>query len=257
MLNAGQQTSVTTAVTGGLATTTGGFIGEATAGSFVAGTGNHVNISTRSITHDDRTRRSWTYTFVAPATPGVVELTSCGMASNGSGSSGDKFSFNGFDPNATVGTPVRVYVLPTGVTNFGAGCADGYGNIPVLGAPSAPTVGNGSFGFQLAGAAPGSLAFLLYGFNPPGFPGLNLGALFGITGCTGYVANPLSTATAFTSAGNAMRAEGSCSFPFPLPNSPAYLGFAIDVQGACMDNSVAATRAVPVTFSNGLRMVVQ
>lgn len=256
-LAAGAQTSVTTTVTGGVATTTGGFLCEATAGSFTAGTGSHVNTSVRSITHSDRTRRTWTYTFTAPATPGVVEITSVGMSSNGSGSSGDRISFTGYDNNATVGTPLRVYVLPTGLTNFGTGCADGYGNVPVLGATTIPAPGNAAFAFQMAGASPNTMAFLLMGFNPGGFGGMDLGLLFGITGCNGYVANPLATQTAFTSAGNALRGEGSCLFPFGIPNSPSFSGFQIDVQAACLDNSVATSRAVPVTFSNGVHMVVQ
>lgn len=256
VLALGAQTTVTTAVTGGVATTTGGFLCEATAGSFTAGTGNHVNTSPRSVTHSDRTRRTWSYTFTAPTTPGVVEITSVGMSSNGSGSSGDRFSFSGYDNNATVGTPTRIYVLPAGLSNVGTGCPDGYGNVSVLGATTAPTVGNTGFALQLAGAAPSTMAFLLLGFNPPAFPGVDLGAMFGITGCTGYVASPLATQTAFTSAGNAMRGEGSALFPFGIPNDASFHGFQIDMQSAYLDNSVATTRAVAVTFSNGLHLLL-
>lgn len=257
VLNFGQQTTVNTTVTGGLSTTYGGFLCEVTAGTFTAGTGNHTTGSGNSVTQNTRALRTWNYTWTAPSTAGLVEMTSVGLACSGSGSSGDKLSFTGFDPNATVGTPVRLYVLPAGLTNFGTGCPDGYGNVPVLGASSAPTVGNGSFGFQMVGTAPSTLGFLLMGFNPAGFTGINLGAAFGLTGCNGYVANPLATTSTFSSAGNAVRAEGTCVFPFPIPNSTSYLGFTLDVQGAFIDNSVSATRAAPITFSNGLRMVVQ
>jgi hypothetical protein len=257
VLNYGQQSTVNTTVTGGLSTTYGGFLCEVTAGTFTAGTGNHTTGTGNSVTQNNRSLRTWNYTWTAPNTAGPVEMTSVGLACSGSGSSGDKLSFTGFDPNATVGTPVRLYVLPAGLTNFGVGCPDGYGNVPVLGAQSGPTVGNASFGFHIVGAAPSTLGFLLMGFNPAGFTGINLGAAFGLTGCTGYVANPLSTSTTFSSAGNAMRGEGTCSFPFPIPNSSSFLGFSLDVQGAYIDNSVAATRAAPVTFTNGLRMVVQ
>lgn len=256
VLTAGQTTSVSTAAVGGVAGTTGGFLCEATAGTFLAGTGSRINGVGLSITHSNATRRSWSFSFTAPNAPGPIELTSAVMSSNGSGTGSDQFSFSGFDRNATTGTPVRLYVLPTGVTNFGVGCADGYNNVPVLGASSVPSVGNGAFAFQMVGAAPSTLAFLLAGFNPGGFTGLNLGALFGITGCTGYVASPLSTSTTFTSAGDVVRAEGACLFGFPLPNSPSIAGFQLDLQAACIDNSVP-TRAAPVTFTNGLHMIVQ
>jgi len=257
VLNAGQTTTVTTAVTGGLSGTTGGFLCEATDGTFAAGSGSHINGVGGSITHSNKNQRSWGYTFTAPSSPGPIELTSVAMTSNGSGSSGDQFSFTGYDPNATIGTPVRLYVLPAGVTNLGTGCADGYGNVPVLGAASAPTVGNAAFAFDIVGCAPGSIALLLLGVNPAGFQGIDLGAILGITGCTGYVLSPIAIPSALTSAGNAVRGEGTSSFPFPIPNSSVYLGFTMDAQGAALDGSVATTRAIPLTMTNGVHVVVQ
>jgi hypothetical protein len=191
VLAAGQQTPVTTAVTAGISGTTGGFLCEATRGTFIATSGNHINGTGGSITHSDRTRRTWSYTYTAPATPGPVELTSAALTANNNGSdSGDKFSFTGFDPNATVGTPVRLYVLPAGLTNLGNPCSDGYANRPVLGALTSPTIGNGGFQFHLIGTAPASYALLLLGINPPAFPGVPLD-IIGINGCTGYVASPV------------------------------------------------------------------
>ena len=257
ILAAGQQTSVTTSVTNGVAGTTGGFLCETTRGVFVAGSGTHINGTGGSITHSNKNQRTWSYTFTAPATPGPVELTSAAMTANNSGSGGDKFSFNGFDPNSTVGTPVRIYVLPTGMTNLGNGCLDGYGNVPVLGATSAPTVGNAAFAFDVLGGATSSVALLLLGINPPGFTGIDLGPVLGITGCTGFVLSPVAIPAAPTSAGSAMRADGAAQFPFPIPNSTIYTGFAMDAQAAYFDASVAATRAIALTFTNGVHVVVQ
>lgn len=257
VLGPGQQTAVTTSVTAGVAGTTGGFLCEATAGTFVAGSGTHINGAGDSITHSNKNQRSWSYTFTAPGTPGPVELTSVAMTANNSGSGGDQFSFNGFNPNSTVGTPVRIYVLPAGLTNLGSGCVDGYGNTPLLGATSAPAVGNAAFAFDVVGTATNTAALLLLGVNPPGFTGIDLGAVLGITGCTGRVLNPLAIPTAPTSFGSAMRADGLASFAFPIPNSPVYLGFAMDAQAAILDASVAATRAIPLTFTNGVHVVVQ
>ena len=256
-LAAGQQTPVTTTVTGGVAGTTGGFLCEATRGTFTAGTGNHINGTGGSVTHNDRTRRTWSYTYTAPATPGPVELTSAAMAANNSGGTGgDQFSFTGFDANATVGTPVRLYVLPAGLTNLGNPCSDGYANRPVLGALTSPNIGNTGFQFHMVGTAPSAFAMLLMGINPPGFLGVPLD-IIGINGCMGYVANPLAMPSAITGAGNTMRAEGACTFAFPIPSSTAYIGFAFDVQGAVLDGSVAATRALPFTMSNGVHVTVQ
>jgi hypothetical protein len=112
--------------------------------------------------------------------------------------------------------------------------------------------------------APGSLrrssssqcAMLLLGINPPGFLGVPLD-IIGINGCTGYVASPVAMPSAITSAGDAMRAEGACAFGFPIPSSTVYVGFAFDAQGAVLDGSVAATRSLPFTMSNGVHVVVQ
>lgn len=252
----GETVAVTTSVTGGVAGTAGGFVSEATAGSFTPGANTRIISSNRSITHSNGSARTWNYSYTAPTAAGPLLLTVCGMSSNGSGSSGDRFSFHGFDNNATTATPVRLFVLPAGVANKGAACADGFGNQSVLGANSAPAVGNTGFACELIGAAPNALAFLLTGFNPPGFTSLNLGALFGLTGCSGYVASPLSTIGGFTSAGSAMMAEGTASFPLAIPNIATLSGVVINVQGAYFDNSIGAARALPISFSNGLTITI-
>ncbi|MFO1076332.1 MAG: choice-of-anchor V domain-containing protein [Planctomycetota bacterium] len=259
VLTAGQQTSVTTSLAGGLATTQGGFICEASAGTFTAGSTSHIISNPASITHTNKNNRSWTYTYTAPNTPGLVTLTAAGISVNGSGSGGDEFSFSGYDINATTATPTRLFVLPTGHAAQGTACPDGYGNYSVLGANGVPTLGNASYAFQLHGATPGSVAILFAGMNPAGFTFLDLGALYGITGCRAYVASPMFTFVGFTSAGQAQRGEGSATFPMAVGTSAALHGLSLDVQVGYVDPTAVSLlgRSMQFSFSNGLRMTFQ
>lgn len=257
----GEVIGVTTTVSGGVTGSTGGFVCEATAGAFTGnGTTSHVISNPLGVTHLNNSTRTWTYTFTAPNTVGPVELTSVGLATDGSGTGGDRFSFNGFDKTATSATPVQLFVLPAGVTNVGSGCADGYGNISVLGANGTPTVGNAGFAFQLLGASPGQFAVVWGGLNPAGFVPFSLSSM-GFTGCTSYLANiiPSWTATTSGSASSvtaAQRAEGAAAFPLPIPNTAALHGQSFDVQAGYLDPSVASLRPMPLSLTNGLHLAI-
>lgn len=257
----GEMIAVTTAVNGGVAGTTGGFVCEATAGAFTGnGTTTQVISNPLGVTHLNGSTRTWNYTYTAPNTVGPVELTSVGLATDGSSTGGDLFSFNGFDRAAGSATPVRLFVLPAGVTNVGSGCADGFGNVSVLGANGTPTVGNASFAFQLLGASPGQLAVVWGGLNPVGFTPMSLNSM-GLTGCTSYLANIIPSWTATTSGSAAsttavQRAEGTATFPLPIPNTPALQGQSFDAQAGYVDPSVAAIRSLPLTFTNGLHLAI-
>ncbi|MCA8973722.1 MAG: hypothetical protein KDC98_03325 [Planctomycetes bacterium] len=259
VLQPGQTTSVTTAVTGGVSGTDGGFICEASAGTFTAGSTSRIITNPASITHANDRNRTWTYTYTAPNSTGLVTLTSAGLSANGSGSSGDEFSFSGYDPNATTATPMRMFVLPTGVVNHGMSCPDGFGNYSVLGANSSPTLGNAGFAVELHGATPGTFAFLIGGFNPPGFTSIDLGAMFGLVGCHGYVASSFLSLSGLTSAGSAQRGEGSLSFAIPVANSPILSGVLLDMQAAYIDPTADSMlgRTMPFSFSNGLGITFQ
>ncbi len=256
VLQPGQQTTVTTTATGGVTGTSGGFLCEATAGTFTAGANSHVNTGGNSITHSSNAVRSWTFNYTAPNVVGPVEITSVVMTTSGSSTSGDRFAFSGFDSNATVGTPVRVFVLPAGVQNLGTSCPDGYGNYSVLGATSAPVLGNQAFGFQMLGVTPSSAGIIYYAINPPGFTSVDLGPLLGLTGCSAYIVNPLLDNMALTTAGVAARAEGSCSFALPLPIDQALAGLTFQTQGAYFDPSVPS-RAMTISLTNGLAVTIQ
>ena len=90
---AGSTSSYTLSVAGGPAGTTGGFDLNANGGTLVAGTGSRVSGS--DLTHSNNSRRSWSFTWTAPATAGNYRFAGIGMASNGSGSGGDSWNWYG------------------------------------------------------------------------------------------------------------------------------------------------------------------
>jgi hypothetical protein len=252
-LSQGTTLSVTTAISGGVAGTTGGFVCETTAGTF---TGNGTTCGSlgnpAGITHLNNSARSWTYTLTAPTTVGLVSLTSVGNSTNGSSTTGDQFAFSGFDRAATSATPTRLFVLPSSVTNFGSGCADGFGNIPVLGANGTPSVGNTSFAFQMYGLQPGVIGLFWVGINNPGFTGLNMNSL-----AQNLVASVslITTGTA-SSLSQQQRAEGTATVPLAIPNNASLHGLVFDVQGGQLDPTVTAIRTLPLTLTNGLHVVI-
>jgi len=255
-LQPGEAIGLTTSISGGVAGGNGGFLSEATVGVFVATTGDTVLMtSSASISHANNASRSWSYSYTAPSTTGPVDITTIGMASNGVGTAGDQISFGGFDGNALQPTPQRFTVLPAGVSNLGVACPDGYGNYSVLGANSAPTLGNASFAFELRGASPQQWAIVWGGLNPVGFTPVDL-AVAGLTGCTSYLANVIPSWSVVTTPGSAERAEGEGSFAVPIPNMAALQGQTFQVQAGFLDPSVATIRAMPITFSNGLEVTI-
>jgi len=269
-LNAGQAIQITTALdASGVNLTYGGFICEATDGAFTAGANSTTmnGVSTIAISHSSDQFRSWTYGFTAPAAAGLVELTSAALSvDNNSSTTNDYFSFSGFDKTATSATPLRLFVLPTGVTNIGTSCSDGYGNMSVLGANNSPTVGNAGFELQLHGAAPGSMAFAWGSIGAGGFSSsLNS---FGLNGCTAYIQTVGASQTAITGGGLAVRAEGSATFALPIPNNPALIGSKYHVQSGYFDTSVSSAvpagstvaglpRSLDLSFTNGLEITIQ
>ena len=119
-LSAGQSIQLTTALDAtGANTTFGGFVCEASGGSFTAGANTQTTtngLSTISVSHIDKNSRAWTYTFNAPTSPGLVELTSAGLAVNNDGQAfvaGDHVSFSGFD-NSSSSSSISSMTRPPG-----------------------------------------------------------------------------------------------------------------------------------------------
>ena len=276
-LSPGQAISVTTSLdASGANQTLGGFLSEADAGSFTAGANTQTGStggSSIAVSHIDSSSRSWTYTFNAPATAGLVELTAAGLSPNGDGQAfgvvGDHMSFSGYDKTATSATPLRLYVLPNGVTNIGTACPDAYGNVPVLGANEEPNPGDAGFELRLHGAAPGEAAFLWGAIGAGGF-NQSLNSL-GLTGCSSYIQNVDATQIATTSAGSAQRGDGSVAFALPIPNNPTLIGTTYHFQAGYCDPSVnsgfaglpngspvlAAARSLDLSLTNALEVTVQ
>jgi hypothetical protein len=65
------------------------------------------------------------------------------------------------------------------------------------------------------------------------------------------------TSGSSASTSQVQRADGTVSFGLPIPNSAALTGFAFDVQGGVLDVSVTSIRTLPLTLTNGLRIVIQ
>jgi hypothetical protein len=258
-LDANQAMTVTTSSTGGTAhpQNWGGFIMEATAGAFTAGSNTQIDTPGQYVTHllaSNSNGRQWSYGYTAPATPGLVELYAVVNTVNGDGQAdgSDVWGFFGINSGASINTPVRLYVNAPGVTRIGNPCTGSFGNVPVLGSKTNPTVGNPQFAIELHGATTSATAALLIGANPT-WQSLDL-SLIGITGCFLHVDALLNLALT-TSAGDLLRGEGTATWPLPLPNDPSMRGQQVQVQAAIIDTNNG--RALPITTTNGLRVTFQ
>ena len=255
VLSSGQSITLALSASGGQsASTNGGFSMDTTAGTFSAGPNTQVIAPGDAITHTSSSSRSWNMGYTAPTAPGLVDLRVVCNTVNHDMINGpdDLWAFHGFDDTATQVTPVRLYVNATGVVALGTACVGSFGNVPVLGADTVPSVGNAGFALRLHGAAPLTVAGLMLGVTP--FPtGLDLTGI-GVTGCSLYV-NPVLTLTGATSLGDAQRAEGSASFAMPIPGIPTLRTATIHFQSFIFD--VANGRPVTMTMTNGLSVTIQ
>lgn len=265
-LQPNELSAVTVRTVGGQVTTpplvdVGGFCMDCSAGFFVPGGNSQVDPTGMAITHrlaSQSNGRTWAFGFTAPPTPGRVQAFCVANTGDGDGQpTADIWGFHGFDATSTRSTPIELFVLAPGVVHLGDGCADGYGNTAVLGAAQTPAVGNGAFALELHGAQPGALAFFLVAINPPGFQPQSLTPL-GITGCTAFVANPITNVVA-TGPGQASISEGSARLAWPIPAVAQLRGVAVQTQACYLDPAAVANagRQLPLTFSNALTITVQ
>jgi hypothetical protein len=257
-LTPNQAISVTTSATGGQTITTwGGFVTQASAGTFTPGSNSQLALTTASVvTHTaaiNSNNRVWTFGYKAPATPGLVELYTVVNTVNGSGTADaqDFWGFHGYNGAANVVTPVRLYVNAPGVTPIGASCVGSFGQFPVLGCKTPPAVPNASFALELHGAPPTVTCGLMLGANPSWQP-LDLG-IIGITGCSLYV-DALLTIGATTGIGDLFRAEGTATFALPIPNDAGLHGGVLQCQVAILDANNG--RPTTITMTNGLSVTI-
>lgn len=255
VLAANQAITMNVTANGGqTASSRGGFAMDASAGTFSAGANTQLVPPGGAITHSNSTSRSWSFGYSAPNSPGLVEVNAVCNTVNGDSSAGDEdmWAFHGADDQATQVTPVRLYVNAPGVVALGTACAGAYGNVPVFGSSTVPSVGNANFALELFGASPATTAGMLLGVTS--YPsGLDL-SVIGVTGCSLFV-DPLVTLFGATGPGDAQRGEGAATFPLPIPAQTELVGSVLHVQSFVLD--LQSGRATPLTFSNGLSITLQ
>jgi hypothetical protein len=90
----GSTNSYTVTVSGGPASTAGGFNLKASGGTLAAGINNSV--SGTEVTHTSPSSRSWTFSWTAPSTAGAQNFWAVALAAdNGGDESGDKWNWYG------------------------------------------------------------------------------------------------------------------------------------------------------------------
>jgi hypothetical protein len=112
----GSTTSYTISVSGSPTGSTGGINLTADNGTLVAGSGTDV-VGGEVVSIDDA-RRSWTFSWHAPATEGTYKFYAVGEATNGSGRGGDSWNWYG----GAVSTPFNIVVgtnTPTARRSWG------------------------------------------------------------------------------------------------------------------------------------------
>ena len=100
----GSTNSYTVSVSGGPATTTGGFNLKAAGGTLIAGANNQL--LSGELTHLSRDFRTWSFTWKAPAVDGTVNFYAAAQGVNGSSTSGDSWNWYG----GAVNTPFPITV---------------------------------------------------------------------------------------------------------------------------------------------------
>ncbi|MCA8956391.1 MAG: hypothetical protein KDC87_09965 [Planctomycetes bacterium] len=254
VLSGSQTTAITVSATGGAAGTRGGLAADVTAGQLIAGANTRTSTAGNALTHSDDRSRTWTFNYQAPAQTGPVEFYTVVNAVNGDGrTNGDTWAFHGSNPTNPVSTPVRMYVNAPGVVPIGSGCADGYGNVAVYGAPQPPTLGNPNFSLEAIGLPPSARVMLIIGLQK-NMPSFDMGVM-GAPGC--FLHTDLAASVyGISTPGDASRAEGRFVIPVAIPSNPVLKGFFFRTQVGAVDASPGA-RALPVVFTNGLGVTLQ
>ncbi len=198
---------------------------------------------------------------------GMAEIFAVAMTSNGSGVSGDEFALSGYNPDATLGTSVKILVVADGLENTGPGCTDGYGNQSSLGGDVSPRVGDLFFGLGIYGASPIPLVptgpnVVLFAGLPPNSPGFTMTDLASssLPGCFSYIENPMAIIGTFTVgiSTNPEFGDAIAFFPLPIPNDMALSGVQLEMQCANLDPFIQSSglRAAPIAVTNGLRVTI-
>jgi hypothetical protein len=148
------------------------------------------------------------------------------------------------------------YLDSASVSNLGFACPATNGQIGVAFTNELPNLGNAAFKIEGSGFAPGSLAVLVAGWDPNWVVAPIPGAAVGCTQNTDVLnATFAITGTGTVRSNTTVGAAGHVTFPFAIPPSPGLVGLFLGTQLAGLD--AASTAAVPFSFSNAVRFVVQ
>ena len=236
--------------------TRGGFVLETARGSFTAGTTTRVDTTStgnQAITHANSLQRSWSFSWTAPTTPGLVSMFAVANAANGDGrTSGDAWGWHGPDAN-TPGTAHRVFVNGANVTSAGTGCDGKDGFQPLLGMKAAPALGQGftteAYNLPTGTASIGILGLsnTAFGAIPLPFPLLPIGG----GNCVLRVSLDI-TQVAVT--GGIGKGDGTAVINWAIPNNTALRNLPLHFQQMTVD---PAANSFGFSFSNALSTSIQ
>ncbi|MCB9883439.1 MAG: hypothetical protein H6832_01415 [Planctomycetes bacterium] len=236
--------------------TQGGFALEASAGAYVAGTGTRVDTTVRgapAITHANPLSRTWSFSWTAPTTPGLVTMTATGNAANGDGKDrGDEWGFYGHD-STIPGAMYRVFVNAPGITSTGEGCTGTDGYRPVLGMAKPPQIGttwnSEAYNLPPATASVGILGLsnTTFGVLPLPFPLKPIGG----GDCVLRVSLDVMQVTVASGRGSG---NGSAQIAWILPNDANLRGIKLYFQQMTVD---AKANTFGFSFSNALTTTIQ
>lgn len=211
---------------------TGGFSMDSSTGEFQAGTRTRVSSSRKNeTTHRDKDWRSWTFKFKGTVT-GLVKWYATAMASNGSGTSGDRWGYWGPDTSKP-GTPYRLFVSDTQVTPFGDSGAGTLGLKPVVGIAKNVTSLQ-TYTMEVHNVKPNAIVLYILGFSNKLYGAIPLPFDLGLIGAPGnklYASMDLTLAAVATGTGDG---GGSASWSLPIPNG--YKGVKLYHQAMVLDN---------------------
>ena len=236
--------------------TRGGFVAEATAGSFVPGSTTRVDFTTSgrpAVTHNSSLNRSWSFNWKAPTTTGLVSMFSVAVAADGNGKDkGDHWGFYG--PNATVGgTPYRVFVNDSAIDAFGTACAGDKGFVPVIGIAKNAAVG-GTFQTEVYNVPPAAACLGVFGLSNKTWGAiplpLNL-AILKAPGCFLRVSMDVLQPALTTGSG---AGNGVAKHTWIIPNIAAFKGLKVHLQALTFDKNA---NAFGVTTTQGLTATIQ
>lgn len=236
--------------------TAGGFSLQASSGGFVAGTNTRVEATSSgapAITHSNALSRSWSFSFTAPTTPGLVTMTAAGNAANGDNRDrGDEWGFYGH-ASTVPGAFYRVFVNAAGIASTGDGCTGTDGYKPVLGMAKPAQIGT-TWDSEAYNLQPGAASIGILGLSNTAFGAIPLPfALRPIGGGDCILRTSLDVLQVAIASGRGS-GNGVAKIAWLLPNDPSLRGIPLYFQQMTVD---AGANTWGFSFSNALTARIQ